>query len=64
MIEQAIARLKAWTEGILWADVDYDELIEADKPCPKCERDTLHVEEGRFTDVYRCSECRFEGAKL
>lgn len=61
MLRTALERIKEATEGKLWVDVDYDELPKADKPCPNCKQDTLHVDEGRFSTVHRCSNCGAEG---
>lgn len=60
--EALIQRVMYATEGVLWVDVDYDELPKAERECPRCGNDTLHVDEGRLSKIHRCSNCRFEGA--
>lgn len=49
-------------KSFLFADVDYDDLEKLNKPCPRCNQDTLYCEDGRLVSVHRCRNCRFEGA--
>lgn len=43
-------------------EVDWDELEQADRLCPNCKSDRYYVEKGRVTTIYRCRNCRTEGA--
>lgn len=42
-------------------EVPWDELEQADRPCPNCKSDRYYIEQGRVTTIYRCRDCRTEG---
>lgn len=41
---------------------NWDELHQSMSECPKCEN-LLYVEYGRYANMYRCKNCRFEGLR-
>ena len=48
--------------NIIFYSVEYNELEKSYQECPKCES-FLYVEYGKYANVYRCKECRFEGIR-
>lgn len=41
---------------------DYDEMHKSYEECPKC-ASLLYVEYGKWANMYRCKDCRFEGLR-